>query len=71
MGTKVFEKNFDTKFKKIEKKLKMPYLHFIQMKLDSKGGQIERLDFNFQLHIITKISNIIKYLKNEKKNFKK
>ena len=37
-----------------------------QTKLDSKGGQIKGLDVTFQMHIIAKIFDIIKYLKNEK-----
>ena len=45
----------------------MPYLHFILTKLDSNGGQIKGLDVTFQMHIIPKIFDIIKYLKNEKK----
>ena len=50
----------------------MPYLYFIQTKLDSKGGQIEGLDVTLQMHSIAKICNIIKYLKNVKiKNLKK
>ena len=44
----------------------MPYLHFIWKKFVSKGGQIQGLDVTFQMHIIDKIFNIIKYLKNEK-----
>ena len=44
----------------------MPYLHFIQTKLDSKSGQIEGLDVTFQMHSMVKIFDIIKYLINEK-----
>ena len=44
----------------------MPYLHFIQTKLDSKGAQIKSLDVNFQKHSIANIFDIIKYLENEK-----
>ena len=44
----------------------MLYLHFIQTKLDSKGGQIKGLDITFQMHSIAKIFDIVKYLKNEK-----
>ena len=44
----------------------MPYLHFIQTKLDLKSGQIKGFDVSFQMHIIAKIFDIIKYLKNEK-----
>ena len=33
---------------------------------DSKCGQIKGLDITFQMHIIAKIFDIIKYLKNEK-----
>ena len=56
----------DTKFEKMWKNLKMLYLHFIQTKLDSKGGQIKGLDVTFQMHSIAKIFDIVKYLKNEK-----
>ena len=50
----------------------MPYLHFIRAELDSKDGQIEVLDVTFQMQIIAKIFDIIKYLKNKKiKNLKK
>ena len=44
----------------------MPYLHFISTKLDSKVGQIKGLDVTFQMHVVAKIFDIIKYLKNEK-----
>ena len=44
----------------------MPYPYFIQTKLDSKSSQIESLDVTFQMHIIDKIFDIIKYLKNKK-----
>ena len=37
----------------------MLYLHFIQTKLDSKGGQIKGLDFIFQMHSVAKIFVII------------
>ena len=46
----------------------MPYLHFIETKLDSKSGKIKGLDVTFQMHIIAKIFDIIKYLKNKKKS---
>ena len=39
------------------------------MKYHSKGGQIKNLEVTFQMNIIGKISEIIKYLKN-KKNLK-
>ena len=44
----------------------MPYLHFIETKLDSKGDQIKGLDVPSQMHIIVKIFDIIKCLKNKK-----
>ena len=44
----------------------MPYLHFISTKLDSKSGQINGLNVTFQMHSITKIFDIVEYLKNEK-----
>ena len=52
------------KLKNIENNLKMPYLHFISTKLDSKRGQIEGLDVTFQMHSIAEIFDIVKYLKN-------
>ena len=44
----------------------MSYLHFIQTKLDSNGGQIKGLDVPLWMQIISKIFDIIKYLKNKK-----
>ena len=44
----------------------MPYLHFISTELDSKSSQINNLDVTFQMHSITKIFDIVEYLKNEK-----
>ena len=44
----------------------MLYLHFIQTKLDSKGGQMKGLELTLQMHIIAKIIDIIKYLKKGK-----
>ena len=35
------------KLKNIENNLKMPYLHFITTKLDSKSGKIKGLDVTF------------------------
>ena len=52
------------KMKNIENILKMPYLHFISTKLDSKSGEIKGLDVTFQMHSIAKIFVIVEYLKN-------
>ena len=54
------------KLKNIENNLKMPYLHLITIKLDSKSDQIKGLDVTLQMHSIAKIFDIVKYLKNEK-----
>ena len=39
--------NANKKLKNIENNLKMPYLHLISTKLDSKSGQIKGLDVTF------------------------
>ena len=57
--------------KNIENILKMPYLHFISTKLDSKSGQIKDLDVTWQMHSITEIFDIVEYLKNETNQNKK
>ena len=53
------------KMKNIVNILKMPYIYFISTKLDSKSGQIKDLDVTWQMHSITKIFDIVEYLKNE------
>ena len=52
------------KLKNIENNLKMPYLYFISTNLDLKSGQIKGLDITFQIHSISKMFDIVKYLKN-------
>ena len=42
------------------------FTSYKQTKLDPKGGQTKGFDATFQMHIIAKIFDIIKYLKNEK-----
>ena len=42
------------------------FTSYKQTKLDSKGGQIKGFDVTFQMHIVAKIFDIIKYLKNKK-----
>ena len=56
------------KLNNIENNLKMPYLHFISTKLDSKSGQIKGLDVTFQMHYIAKIFDMVKYLKKKIEN---
>ena len=43
----------------------MPYLSFISTEYDSKSGKIKGLDVTFQMNIIAKIYDIIKYFKNK------
>ena len=52
------------KLNNIEKRSKMPYVHFIWTKLDSKSGQIKGLDVTFQMHGIARIFDFVKSLKN-------
>ena len=51
-------------WKNLASNLKMPYPHFISMKLDSKSGQTEGLDTTFQIYSTAKIFDIVEYLKN-------
>ena len=49
--------------KKCKKKCHI-FISYKQTKLDSKGGQTKDFDVTFQMHIIAKIFDIVKCLKN-------